>query len=318
MGAIVSRDALAGAWRDDAVRNGLSLKSLDDDAPLAGWEPWVRGTVFDVEALQGLGFAAVRDDGQPAGRASVRGLQLQLAGEPVVTLLRPKNVDAQTMRNQVRLVYEYAELRPDRQAEVLSQIPQLVSYWTSIAGLHPSRTKYTLELMGVAIRLAIHVEMRFKHAFAVPRPVQFSPQVQPMIQTPSHSAFPSGHATEAHCVAATLMAVSGQSPQTPVGQMLLRQAARIAINRTVAGVHFPIDSFSGQALGLALADLLRARAESSARFRHRWLDAADLLDEDFLGFPQHRADPVPKAPARRAPASGPLAWLWGKAREEWV
>ena len=48
-----------------------------------------------------------------------------------------------------------------------------------------------------AIDNVLHaVEMRLKHAFACPRPVEQSPQVQPLIPTPGHASWPSGHATE--------------------------------------------------------------------------------------------------------------------------
>ena len=46
------------------------------------------------------------------------------------------------------------------------------------------------------LRLANYVEMRLKQALASRRPNEYSPQVQPMILTPSHGSFPSGHATE--------------------------------------------------------------------------------------------------------------------------
>src|SRR3546814_18772370 len=43
------------------------------------------------------------------------------------------------------------------------------------------------------------------------------------------------------------------------GEQLMRLAARIAINRTVAGLHFPVDSAAGALLGLTLGRYLAAR-----------------------------------------------------------
>jgi hypothetical protein len=76
-----------------------------------------------------------------------------------------------------------------------------------------------------------------------------------MILTPGHASLPSGHATEAFMVAYLLWRLRRTVDSTNDHrwcEQLMRQAARVAINRTVAGVHFPVDSAAGQALGLIL------------------------------------------------------------------
>lgn len=318
---MISRDAIAGSPDEAGWRNTPALLELDDNRPLKTWEPWVRDTVIDAETQQGLGY---RKQGSTGFELYHLAHTAQGCAETsVVTLHRPSSMLPAAMQRQVTLVLEYADLRPDRLTEILSQIPQLLSYWVSVAGLHASRTPRTLEILGAAVRLAILVEMRFKHAFAVPRPVQFSPQVQPPILTPSHSAFPSGHSTEAHCAAGVLMAISKQGPGTPLGDMLLRLAGRIAINRTVAGVHFPIDSRAGQVLGACLAEYVQGRATGKARVRHRIFDASDSLQEDFLGYPLHNAEKTDDkglgtvAKAATVPKSALLASVWEEAQNEW-
>ncbi len=115
-----------------------------------------------------------------------------------------------------------------------------------------------------------------KHFCSTPRPFDLTPQVQPVIETPGHSAYPSGHATESFALATLIAALrlSGRGAPdkalvdtlmqhlTPAAEaapaldetvLLFRLAQRIADNRTVAGVHYPVDSAHGALLGLASA-----------------------------------------------------------------
>jgi hypothetical protein len=165
--------------------------------------------------------------------------------------------------------------------------------------------------------------MRFKHAFACPRPVELSAQIQPMIPTPGHASWPSGHATEAYMVATMLRELL---PPDEVGhEQLQRLAARIAVNRTVAGLHYPVDSAVGRLLGTALGDFFVARCRGGTvhergfdgpRFHNGAGHAIDFdprvpLDGGPDGYYQ-----LKPAPGRVA-ASALMKVLWQQARAEW-
>ena len=112
-----------------------------------------------------------------------------------------------------------------------------------------------------ALRLANFTEMRLKQALSCRRPIEYSPQVQPMILTPGHGTLPMGHATETFMAALVLWNLLKQ-PTPPCGgtrrlmghdrwgAQLLSLAARVAINRIVAGMHFPVDAAAGAVLGI--------------------------------------------------------------------
>jgi hypothetical protein len=84
--------------------------------------------------------------------------------------------------------------------------------------------------------------------------------VQPAITTPGHASTPSGHCTEAYVIYEVLKAllkthtVDGQP--NPACSALNRQfrcvVERIAMNRVVAGLHFPVDNIAGRVLGTVL------------------------------------------------------------------
>ncbi len=204
---------------------------------------------------------------------------------PLARLVRPGD---NIFQEQLAFLEQYATLRPDREAEILAQLGMPTAFLSSIAFLRADRSRWTLELLGAAYRLAGFVEMRIKHALAVRRPIEFSPQVQPIIITPAHGSMPSGHACEAFLLAVVLKNIlhAGGNPaykHVSYGVQLMRQAARIAINRTVAGVHFPVDSVAGAVLGATLGQYLVNRMSGAANFTASEFDGAKYPgDEDFL------------------------------------
>jgi hypothetical protein len=172
--------------------------------------------------------------------------------------------------------------------------------------------------------------MRIKHALACRRAIELSPQVQPMILTPGHGSFPSGHSTENHMIARILWELRGREPG--IGEQLMRLAARIAVNRTVAGVHFPVDTAAGQVLGLALGryfiecatgvaapfqawrfDGERYSGTQDFNFRYFYNAATGYESLDPSIQPPY-IDAIPSQPPAMSPI---LNWLWAQALAEW-
>ena len=59
-------------------------------------------------------------------------------------------------------------------------------------------------------------------------------------------------------------------------EQLERQAARIATNRVIAGVHFPVDSMAGRMLGVALGEYFVGRCAGGQKFMGRKFTAAGI------------------------------------------
>jgi membrane-associated phospholipid phosphatase len=227
------------------------------------WEPWVRMNVA-LQTLCGRLCFEATGDGTSAATARTVSVYDRNTAQGGASLLLAKLTAPlpAVFERQLCMVLRWAELREERLAEVLSQIENQTAMVSSVAYLHPTRTPRTLELLAVALQFAVSVEMRFKHELACWRPVEYSPQVQPMITTPGHGSLPSGHATQAYIVAEVLAALLnvGSNPTHPVTVQLQRQAARIATNRVIAGVHFPVDNIAGRMLGVKLGQFFVACA----------------------------------------------------------
>jgi hypothetical protein len=145
-----------------------------------------------------------------------------------------------------------------------------------------------------------------------------------MLATPTHSTLPSGHATQAHAVAMVLSRlIDGATAAEAVGNHRFRIAARIAINRTVAGVHFPVDSASGAALGIALGEWIAAMGGEPGEILVRTFksgeyvaDIGDFHDEilaDLYDRGALKGDGATAVPQKDTLIEA----LWAAARAEW-
>ncbi len=99
-----------------------------------------------------------------------------------------------------------------------------------------------------------------RHAFGRDRPPLRFHTPHPLVDVPSTSSFPSGHASTSFACAA-LLAWLTPLPAVP----LFALAALIAYSRVYDGVHYPLDVLGGAALGLAVATALRLLAEARRR-----------------------------------------------------
>lgn len=186
---------------------------------------------------------------------------------PIFKLVRPPR---KCFEDQVDSVYQHIDLRPERLNEITSQIGIPMQFWASILDLNPVDHHYTLELLTVALAGLSHVNQYAKHTLACQRPVAYSPSIQPIINPRRFAAFPSGHAAEAFLIARLLQAIAGQPKKRrkraedaySLETHLQRLAARIADNRVVAGVHFPIDSTAGRMVGECFADYFLFRCSA--------------------------------------------------------
>jgi membrane-associated phospholipid phosphatase len=297
--------------------------TMSAQSNLEGWAGWVRASLYMTEFLRHLGWST-------SGRTSA-GIELTWDNRSFLDLARP---DMSLFVQQMELVRAYMDQRAERAPEILSQLGFPIDYFATILGLNAPRNRFTFELIAITQVLTSHVAMVVKHHLACRRPDRLGITVMPMIPTPGHGAFPSAHAAEAFAVATVLEGildadeVKNHYPSTPnLKRLLFKQAERIAVNRTVAGMHFPIDSYAGAALGETVGRIVLRLCTDKARVVKPVDYHAIHCDFTLAAFrpdlwPKLQDENVPQAgltrrdePVSVAP-SELFEWLWTKAAAE--
>ncbi|MEO1705752.1 MAG: phosphatase PAP2 family protein, partial [Pseudomonadota bacterium] len=252
-------------------------------------------------------------------------ITLRWGGKAMLTLGNPA---PDLLVSQLRFLHSYMDLRADRGGEIVGQMGALAPHFAFILGLTASRNPKLYELIDLCQLLCSHCVMIPKHYLAVRRPDQLDARIMPMIATPGHGSFPSGHATQAMAIATLLSAVvdanPGHFPDAAARKALLfKQAERIAANRTVSGVHYPIDSWAGAMLGREVAGIMvdaatTAGNRSAVRDAQAYAPTVASGDDDYFVDAFHVTDQVVAGKTYKVAQSGPLAWLWSKAMAEFL
>ena len=110
------------------------------------------------------------------------------------------------------------------------------------------------------------------------------------------------------------------APPTRDRQALLSKLAeRIAVNRTVAGVHYPIDTWCGAVLGRAVGQIVLAKCracETIEGYRYRAHGDLDFSVKDFLCREKEKKYGVERMDCFKVGPSPLFEYLWGKACQE--
>ena len=126
-------------------------------------------------------------------------------------------------------------------------------------------------------------------------------------------------------VARLLQLLTGEAPRTaqnPSGSeldnQLQGQADRIATNRVVAGLHFPVDSMAGRALGNYLASFISARAGQMKTVSPWTFDPSKLSGNEDFDFASVSLQCTHFGTGSETVRVGILlSELWKRAADEW-
>jgi membrane-associated phospholipid phosphatase len=247
-----------------------------------------------------------------------------LGAEPLVSLTKP--TDAFLAEKQLGYLRTAADLRGDRLSEIRVQTGRILPFFAMVGHMSKSATPWSIAVASAVLRLCKTLEMPLKMGFNVARPVSMAYELQPVIQTPGHPAWPSGHATESFALATVLTRLFYQNSFDTVTAItsqneLMRHAARIAMNRTVAGMHFPTDSMAGAVLGITVGEALVRVLDGEDTATHRSFDGAAYAGDFNLSLLGEAISEGGFVGSETIPAHFTVPdWLttmWTKAKAEW-
>lgn len=164
---------------------------------------------------------------------------------------------------ELALLHEYvalrtpervAQIRAEREADGIKVGPEMITTYMS-----DSRYVMTGKAISQVLDEINPVVMRLKNKHDRVRAHKLDPTLTTVIDVPEHGAYPSGHSTQAHAIAFLLTTLAPERRAE-----FESDALRVAVNREIAGVHYPSDSAAGRLLARQIVDLMLGNREFRA------------------------------------------------------
>ena len=140
------------------------------------WSSQFKQLALQAELLSGLFY-----DGAEVLRRFEVSPPRQPVMQSLLHMFRPSKTD---FLRQLEYVNNYAALRLERSDEILAQRGDILSFLEGAGAMRPTAMPKTMELLNLVTQTALIIHARIKHALACRRPIEYSPQIQPMITTP--------------------------------------------------------------------------------------------------------------------------------------
>jgi hypothetical protein len=190
------------------------------------------------------------------------------------------------LQEEIRQLLADVYLRNARLPEIVAQSDDFSPYWANMLMVTPGSRPATWLMITTMMLVGTLVAMKYKNLHMHPRPVQVYPALMPVILTPGHPSFPSGHALQCELIA-DCVARANPALEQPARAL----AERIARNREIAGVHFPRDRIASRRIAEHLRSVLHDEKTGVMN------ELVDEIVREYAGVtsagPLNGQDPVP-------------------------
>ncbi|MGY3589151.1 hypothetical protein ACVIGB_001893 [Bradyrhizobium sp. USDA 4341] len=201
-------------------------------------------------------------------------LAQQIGGQhwQAAVALPPPTYPVTTQMIDELLVLAVAE-RPEALGEIVEEDQNFQLRWLQLLNINAASYPHTFLLMKIMARIGEFTMVQLKLQYSnmagaapppywyQPRPNQVCPTLYPPVAVPGHPAYPAGHALIGTLTSACLADLLPQ-----YSQALSALAARVAMNRMIAGLHYREDIDAGARSALALKPFLTACPFYAATF----------------------------------------------------